>query len=80
MRRAFESAHKSRFGFIDRAKAITIEAVSAEATGGAARLTERSRRVTSGAPPEPVRATRFLLPRRLAEGQYLFARGLAGRR
>ena len=59
MRRAFESAHKSRFGFIDRAKAITIEAVSAEATGGAARLTERSRRVTSGAPPEPVRATRF---------------------
>jgi 5-oxoprolinase (ATP-hydrolysing) len=59
MRRAFESAHKSRFGFIDRAKAIAIEAVSAEATGGAARLTERSRRVTSSPPPAPARATRF---------------------
>jgi 5-oxoprolinase (ATP-hydrolysing) len=43
MRRAFERAHKSRFGFIDRAKAIAIEAVSVEATGGAARLTERAR-------------------------------------
>ena len=43
MRRAFERAHKSRFGFIDRAKAIAIEAVSAEATGGAARLVERAR-------------------------------------
>ncbi len=43
MRRAFESAHKSRFGFIDRAKAIAIEAVSVEAVGGAARLAEKSR-------------------------------------
>ena len=42
MRRAFESAHKSRFGFIDRDKAIVIEAVSVEAVGGAARLAERS--------------------------------------
>ncbi len=42
MRRAFESAHKSRFGFIDRNKAIVIEAVSAEAVGGAARLAERT--------------------------------------
>jgi 5-oxoprolinase (ATP-hydrolysing) len=41
MRRAFESAHKSRFGFIDRNKAIVIEAVSVEAVGGAARLAER---------------------------------------
>ena len=42
MRRAFESAHKSRFGFIDRAKAIAIEAVSVEAAGGAVRLAERT--------------------------------------
>jgi 5-oxoprolinase (ATP-hydrolysing) len=42
MRRAFETAHKSRFGFIDRAKAIAIEAVSVEAIGGAARLAERA--------------------------------------
>jgi 5-oxoprolinase (ATP-hydrolysing) len=59
MRRAFERAHKSRFGFIDRAKAIAIEAVSVEATGGAARLTERSRRTASSGPPAPARATRF---------------------
>jgi 5-oxoprolinase (ATP-hydrolysing) len=71
MRRAFESAHKSRFGFVDRAKAITIEAVSVECVGGAARLAERPRRVSSKggdlatpfassiAPPVPTRATRF---------------------
>ncbi len=41
MRRAFQSAHKSRFGFIDKEKAIVIEAVSVEAAGGAARLAER---------------------------------------
>ena len=37
MRRAFEAAHKARFGFIDPSKALVIEAVSAEAVGGAAR-------------------------------------------
>ncbi len=42
MRRAFERAHKSRFGFVDRAKAIAIEAVSVEAIGGAGRLAERT--------------------------------------
>ena len=41
MRRAFEKAHRARFGFVDRAKAIFIEAVSAEAVGGAARSAER---------------------------------------
>ncbi len=63
MRRAFERAHKSRFGFIDRLKAIAIEAVSVEAIGGAARLAERTapdpRRAPSTAPPVPARATRF---------------------
>ncbi|HEY1779003.1 MAG TPA: hydantoinase B/oxoprolinase family protein [Roseiarcus sp.] len=59
MRRAFESAHKSRFGFVDRAKAIVIEAVSAEAVGGAARLAERTHRSEPPAPPVPARATRF---------------------
>jgi 5-oxoprolinase (ATP-hydrolysing) len=43
MRRAFERAHKQRFGFIDRAKALVIEAVSAEAVGGAARFSEQTR-------------------------------------
>jgi 5-oxoprolinase (ATP-hydrolysing) len=59
MRRAFERAHKSRFGFIDRAKAIAIEAVSAEAVGGAARLIERTRRARQAPPLAPSRATRF---------------------
>jgi 5-oxoprolinase (ATP-hydrolysing) len=59
MRRAFESAHKSRFGFVDRAKAIAIEAVSAEAVGGAGRLSERTRRAKPGVPFAPARPTRF---------------------
>ena len=59
MRRAFERAHKSRFGFVDRAKAIAIEAVSAEAVGGAGRLSERTRRAEPGVPFAPARATRF---------------------
>jgi 5-oxoprolinase (ATP-hydrolysing) len=59
MRRAFERVHKSRFGFIDRTKAIAIEAISAEATGGAARLHERSRPATPSLPPAPARTTRF---------------------
>ncbi len=65
MRRAFESAHKSRFGFIDRNKAIVIEAVSVEAVGGAARLAERTHRTPpppsspSTTPPVPARVTRF---------------------
>jgi 5-oxoprolinase (ATP-hydrolysing) len=61
MQRAFESAHKSRFGFVDREKAIVIEAVSIEATGGAARLAERAsrNRPPSTAPLVPAGATRF---------------------
>ncbi len=43
MRRAFEAAHKARFGFVDRTKALVIEAVSAEAVGGAAPFSERAR-------------------------------------
>ena len=57
MRRAFESAHKSRFGFIDRNKAIVIEAVSVEAVGGAARLAERIS-VAAGRAPADVRGRR----------------------
>src|SRR5271157_3905531 len=59
MRRAFERAHKSRFGFVDRAKAIAIEAVSAEAVGGAGRLSERTRRAEPRVPFAPARAIRF---------------------
>ena len=59
MRRAFEKAHKGRFGFVDRAKAIVIEAVSAEAVGGATRFAERARPATAEPSVVPARATRF---------------------
>ena len=36
MKAAFERAHKARFGFIDRTKALVVEAVSVEAVGGGA--------------------------------------------
>jgi len=58
MRREFERAHKARFGFIDRAKEIVVEAVNVEATGGATRFSERSRPLHS-AKPSAARATRF---------------------
>ena len=59
MRRAFERAHKQRFGFIDRAKALVIEAVSAEAVGGAARFAERTRPILKGAAVTPLRETQI---------------------
>src|SRR5262249_17728335 len=41
MKRAFEKAHKARFGFIDRTKQLMVEAVSVEAVGGGAKFTEK---------------------------------------
>jgi 5-oxoprolinase (ATP-hydrolysing) len=60
MRRAFESAHRARFGFIDPGKALTIEAVTVEAVGGGARFNERVRPAADARAPEPERRTRFL--------------------
>ena len=59
MRRAFEAAHRARFGFIDKAKALTIEAVNVEAVGGAARFAERAKKIVAGARAKPARQTRF---------------------
>jgi 5-oxoprolinase (ATP-hydrolysing) len=59
MRQAFERAHKSRFGFVDRTKTMVMEAVSAQAIGGAARVAERARRARPVTPFAPARATRF---------------------
>jgi 5-oxoprolinase (ATP-hydrolysing) len=59
MRRAFERAHKSRFGFVDRRRGLVIEAVSVEAVGGGARFSERARRPTPAPLPRPVRETSF---------------------
>jgi 5-oxoprolinase (ATP-hydrolysing) len=59
MKRAFEKAHKARFGFIDRAKQIVVEAVSVEAVGGGAKFSEKYARRTRGKLPPPARRTQF---------------------
>ena len=59
MQRAFEKAHKARFGFIDRAKALVVEAVSVEAIGGGARFAERARAKARARLPKPAAQTRF---------------------
>jgi len=56
---AFEHAHKSRFGFVDRSKALVIEAVSVEAVGGGARFRERTHKTTRARLPAPTRRARF---------------------
>jgi 5-oxoprolinase (ATP-hydrolysing) len=59
MKSAFERAHKAQFGFIDRAKALVIEAVSVEAIGGGATFREKTRKITRAKLPPPARRTRF---------------------
>jgi len=65
MKAAFERAHKAQFGFVDRAKALVIEAVSVEAIGGGATFKEKTRKATRGKLPAPARRTRFF-----ANGQW----------
>jgi 5-oxoprolinase (ATP-hydrolysing) len=55
---AFERAHKAQFGFVDRTKALVIEAVSVEAVGGGARFRERARKITRAPLPAPMRRAR----------------------
>ncbi len=59
MQRAFEKAHKARFGFIDRTKQIVVEAVSVEAIGGGARFNEKTLKRSRGKLPPPARRTQF---------------------
>jgi len=59
MKSAFERAHKAQFGFVDRAKALVIEAVSVEAIGGGATFREKTRKTTRAKLPVPARRTRF---------------------
>ena len=59
MQRAFERAHKARFGFIDRSKQMMVEAVSVEAVGGGARFRERAGKTTRATLPKPTLRTRF---------------------
>jgi len=50
MKAAFQVAHKARFGFMDEAKALVIEAVEVEAIGGGAKFEEASAPETAGEP------------------------------
>jgi 5-oxoprolinase (ATP-hydrolysing) len=59
MKRAFEKAHKARFGFIDRTKQMVVEAVSVEAVGGGARFNEKAVGAKRGKLPKPARSTKF---------------------
>src|SRR5262245_32429690 len=59
LKRAFESAHKSRFGFIDRSKELVIEAVSVEAVGGGARFKEATLKTTRARLPAAASRARF---------------------
>jgi 5-oxoprolinase (ATP-hydrolysing) len=59
MKRAFEKAHKARFGFIDRTKQIVVEAVSVEAVGGGAKFSEKAVKRTRSKLPPPAQRTQF---------------------
>src|SRR5580658_3522923 len=59
MKKSFEAAHKSRFGFIDESKQLVIEAVSVEAVGGGAKFSEAEHAITGASLPSPARMTRF---------------------
>jgi 5-oxoprolinase (ATP-hydrolysing) len=59
MKRAFEKAHKARFGFIDRTKQMVVEAVSVEAVGGGAKFSERAAKASLARLPQPARRTTF---------------------
>jgi 5-oxoprolinase (ATP-hydrolysing) len=59
MKSAFETAHKSRFGFIDEDKELMVEAVAVEAVGGGRTFIEPVHALTSEPLPPPARRTRF---------------------
>ncbi len=80
MQRAFERAHKARFGFIDKTKALVIEAVSAEAVGGAARFSERALLVAPAERASARAQDALLLQGRVARSRRFPSRGAADRR
>ncbi|HEX2512397.1 MAG TPA: hydantoinase/oxoprolinase family protein, partial [Xanthobacteraceae bacterium] len=59
MQSAFEKAHKTRFGFIDRSKKLVIEAAAVEAIGGGAKFHEPTRRRSGAKLGPPARRARF---------------------
>jgi len=59
MQRAFEAAHKARFGFIDRTKQMVVEAVSVEAVGGGAKFNEATQKARRMRLPKAAQRTQF---------------------
>ena len=59
LKSTFEAAHKARFGFIDPAKELVVEAVSVEAVGGGAKFSEPELPVATSPLPAPKQRTRF---------------------
>jgi 5-oxoprolinase (ATP-hydrolysing) len=59
MKAAFEAAHRSRFGFVDPAKELVVEAVSVEAIGGGAKFNEPVSPTTAASVPPPARQAKF---------------------
>ena len=80
MKRAFEKAHKARFGFIDRSKQMVVEAVSVEAVGGGAKFSEKAVKRARGKLPPPARRTQFFSAGAMAQGQCLYPRSAQARR
>jgi 5-oxoprolinase (ATP-hydrolysing) len=59
MKAAFEAAHQARFGFVDKAKDLVVEAVSVEGIGGGAKFAEPILPMTAAPLPAPAQRTRF---------------------
>jgi 5-oxoprolinase (ATP-hydrolysing) len=59
MKSAFETAHKSRFGFVDEDKDLVVEAVSVEAIGGGRTFAEPLHELTSDPLPSAAERARF---------------------
>ncbi len=77
MKAGFERAHKAQFGFVDRAKALVIEAVSVEAVGGGATFRERVHKTTRSKLPPPARRTRFFSAGQWHQAQVYMREALA---
>jgi len=59
LKSAFEKMHRARFGFVDRAKELVVEAVSVEAVGGGAKFKERLSKKAREKLPSPTRHVKF---------------------
>ncbi|WP_293858828.1 hydantoinase B/oxoprolinase family protein [uncultured Alsobacter sp.] len=59
MKEHFQAAHRARFGFIDEAKPLVVEAVGVEAIGGGATVPARGTGEAPRRAPRPASRTRF---------------------